>query len=132
MTLQEVNKSEVDKVSSIEKVLLATHTIAWMSTRLTRLLLQFKQIQATSPNETIAGIIERHESTLNMVVIKLTSIAENLGNFVDGEDAIDAIDTIVTQPAFDILYDRFNNEQNVQGSDTTTDAHSGVADNPIK
>src|SRR5689334_18304057 len=109
MTLNEVKKSEVDEVSSVEKIILATNAITWMATRSERILRQLKTLKGSQQNadSVIAGIVDRHEKSLSDAVESLTKVAEVLGNFLSNEDASDDIDTVVTMPAFDILYERY-------------------------
>lgn len=109
MSLQEIKKSEIDEPSFDEKVLLATSTLNWFAVRQEKILNQFKQIEG-SKKGTVNGIIKNHTEIQEKVLAGLINILEEWGNFIDGQDALDEIDNIVTEPTYDILYERYEPE----------------------
>lgn len=115
MNLSEVKKSEVDEIGFVEKTLLAAHAITWMAYRASqvyeqqKVMLSYKDKEGF-PKDTMGVLkksIKDFEDEFNEVIAALIKITEQLGNFVDGKDMIDAVDTVVTEPAFDILYERY-------------------------
>lgn len=105
MELSEIKKSQVDEIHFDEKVLLATQTINWFAVRQEKLHRQLKV--AASKTDELKDVAAAHDKMHAQVLKGLNKILEDWGNFIDGNDALDEIDTVVTTPAYDILNNRF-------------------------
>lgn len=119
MNLEEIKKSTIDEPEFDEKVLLACQTIIWFAVRNEKMFQQFKQVHNAKVKEKdtikiIDNIIKNHSKYRNMVLKSLNKILENWGTFLDGQDAVDAIDEIVTTPTYDILNNRYQEEEKLQ------------------
>lgn len=112
MDLQEVNKNEVDEPSFDEQVLLATQTINWISVRLQKIFQQQQQIcdkpGAKEKFPYLINGVNNIQSFQNEFITDLIGLTERIGNFIDGIDANDQIDTVVTKAAYDVLYQRYS------------------------
>lgn len=117
MELNEVNKSEVDEVSFDERVLLATQTLNWFAVRQEKIFQQFRQIEAAKEkindeetNKVFSDMVKNHQEVRDKVLKTLADLLEDWGNFIDGQDALDSVDEVVTQPAYDIFNNRYKQE----------------------
>lgn len=93
-----------DSPSHLVKILVATQTISFMTARLSEIHEQTKEVAKVS--DVIKECVEEREKLFVEIFERLRAIAEDLGNYIDGQDVLDRIDEVYTQPAFDLMYDR--------------------------
>lgn len=111
MNLQEVKKSSIDEPHFDEKVLLATQTLNWFAVRSEKVFQQMKSISKKLPDDdVIVDSVKEQEEMRSEVLQKLKSLLEEWGNFIDSRDALDGVDEVVTTPAYDVLYNRYEPE----------------------
>lgn len=111
MALNEVKKSDLDEISFDEKILLATHGINWFAIRTGKIWMQLKTAAERMPDDKAMQQSLKNWDKIRVEILKkVVAVLEHFGNFVDGQDANDEIDNIVTEPSFDILYERYKPE----------------------
>ena len=110
MSLQEIKKSSIDEPTFDEKVLLATHAINWFAIRTEKIHRQLSIIADKVPDKVHVNSLKDWDEMRADVLKKLQAIMEDFGNFIDGRDANDPIDGIVTEPLYDIVYERYQPE----------------------
>lgn len=111
MALNEVKKSDIDEVNFDEKILLATHGINWFAIRTEKIWMQLKTAAERLPDDKVMQQSLKDWDEIRAEILKKTvEVLERFGNYVDGRDANDEIDNIVTEPSYDILYERYEPE----------------------
>lgn len=90
---------------NIDKILAATGAINFMATTLRMMELDMAHILARKP-----GVEQKMRDSvraqLEKTMAAMRDIAEDLGNFLDANDIVDAQLKAITGAAFDLLYDR--------------------------
>ena len=96
----------INKLESIQKIMLATGTINYMASAINSVNEQAKmipQLESTIAMSTILGGINERDELLSESVIKLHEVMELLGDYMNGADCISPIDVRATEQAFLIV-----------------------------
>ena len=102
ITLTEINKNAMSqKLDSLSKILVATGQINYMAASINGANEQLKFLP-DKEGFMKEGIKEMDEF-LNEVVVKLSSVLEDMGNLINARDCICHIDTRVSKVPFEIL-----------------------------
>jgi hypothetical protein len=99
------------KLDSLSKILLATGAINYMAASIDSVNEQIKMMKPTYKkavpdldfDEVHGEGIKARDELLAEVVADLAPILEKMGNLINGQDAICAIDEYITAPAFNVI-----------------------------
>lgn len=88
-----------EKLDSLSKILLATHTINILSANIVDIMKDYDY----SPIEDVRAVTGEFQAILNNAIEQLKPIMKSLGDFLNNRDAVCPIDVRITKAAFDIL-----------------------------
>lgn len=94
-------KTEVERLDSFSKILLATQSINYMANIINKTCQELKSLSLH--DETAKELIEEQTALLGDTVDELTVIMNKLGNYMNATDCISPIDTKITDAAFEII-----------------------------
>jgi hypothetical protein len=99
------------KLDSFSKILMATGAINYMAASIDSVNTEIKMMRPTY-NKAIPDMnfedvhgkgIEARDEILAETVVKLSAIMEELGNLINGQDALCAVDIFATKAAFEVV-----------------------------
>lgn len=109
MPLSEVKKSQVDSVHFDEKILLITQTLNWFAVRQEKIFMQIEM--AHKKGAPVEGSKKGFDEIRSSILKDLTKVMEDWGNWIDGHDSLDEVDSIVTEAAYDVVNERYQSEE---------------------
>jgi len=91
----------MEKLDNISKIIIATSTISYMASNLSRVNEQLKMLSIKLPE--LKDQTNVHDIVLKKTVAQLAHIMEDLGNYISDVGIVAPIDERVTKEAFEIV-----------------------------